>query len=89
MKNLIKKYEDLLMGTINSDDLTWDDLGCDEPIEGFQDVNDYLENGGDSEFDEGQQTEIRIYNEIIEDLKKHIIKVNPKLAKIAKLHSVL
>lgn len=69
IKKLIEKYQESKNSVVNPDDLTWDDLGFDEPWGNFKDVDDYLENGGDSEFDEGEQTEIRIYGEIIEDLE--------------------
>jgi len=71
MKKLIQKYKNLIQEIVNPDDLTWDDIGCDEPIEGFKDINDYLENGDESEFNEGHQTEIRIYHELINDLENY------------------
>lgn len=74
MKKLIKKYKKLIKEVVNPDELTWDDIGVDDwneaPFNEYKDINEYLEYGGDSEFDEGQQTELRIYHEIIEDLEK-------------------
>ena len=60
-------------------DSHWDDIGLEEdaqleePFCNFKDINDYLENGGDSEFDEGQQTELRMINEFIGMLKGILI----------------
>lgn len=84
MRGLLKKYKELLKATINPDDFTWDDLGFDEPMEGFKDVDDYLENGGDSEFDEEAQIKIKIYSKIIKNLENYIIYEDKRLAKIAK-----
>lgn len=68
IKDIIQKYEALIKGTINPDNLDWEDLGFDEPMEGYLSIEDYIENEN-CELDEGQQTSIRCYREIIQDLK--------------------
>ena len=69
IQRLINKYEQRIKDIVNPGDLTWKDIGYDEPYEGFDDINDYFENGGDEDFDEGEQTGLMIYREVIDDLK--------------------
>jgi hypothetical protein len=70
-ESLIKKYQEWKQNIINPDNITdWDDLGFDEAPEGFKSVDDYLEHSDDAEYDEGQQTELRIIDEFIDDLRK-------------------
>ena len=68
---LLAKWENQLRVIINPDDMKdWDELGFDEAPEGFKTVDDWLENSGEAEFDEGQQVEIRCIKEFLEDLEK-------------------
>ena len=72
IQRLINKYEQRIKDIVNPGDLTWKDIGYDEPYEGFDDINDYFENGGYEDFDEGEQTGLMIYREVIDDLEKFL-----------------
>jgi len=72
IQRLINKYEQRIKDIVNPGDLTWKDIGYDEPYKGFDDINDYFENGGDEDFDEGEQTGLMIYREVIDDLEKFL-----------------
>lgn len=68
IKELIKKYRDLIHETINPDNQDWEDIGFSGPQDGYDSVDDYIENEF-GELDEGEQTDLRNYREFIEDLK--------------------
>ncbi len=67
-KNLIKKYTKRLKAIINPDNSNWKDFGFDIPPKGYDTVEAWLEING--EFDEGDQTEIRLCYEFLEDIEK-------------------
>lgn len=70
-EKLIKKWNDYRKYIINPDGLaSWDDLGFDEAPEGFDSVDEYLENGEESEFDEREQVELEMVDKFLKDLKK-------------------
>lgn len=69
IKELVKKYQDLIHETINPDDQDWNDIGFSGPQDGYDTVDDYIENEF-GELDEGEQTDLRNYREFIEDLKE-------------------
>lgn len=69
VKELIKKYEDLIHETINPDNQEWNDIGFSGPQEGYDSVDDYIDNEH-GDLDEGEQTDLRNYREFIEDLKE-------------------
>jgi hypothetical protein len=78
MKNvqeLIEKYKRRLEDIINPDNQTWEDFGQDGPVEGFTDINDYIESNEDC--DEGQQTEKRCIREFVEDLNELLHESTP------------
>ena len=69
--SLVKKYQEMRHNIINPDGMNeWSDLGFDEKPEGYDSVDDYLEHGEDTEFDETSQTELRLIAEFLEDLAR-------------------
>jgi len=70
---IIKWLKKKRKAIVNPDDMSWEDMGFDkgaedEVIAQFGSKEDYMEHGGDNEFDEGEQTELRL----IEELKEFI-----------------
>ena len=66
---LITKYEGLIEQTINPDGHTcFEDLGFETGYgpEGYESLLEYLE--ATEDLDEGQQTELRVYREFLEEL---------------------
>jgi hypothetical protein len=67
---LIKKWEAHLKALINPDGITdWEDLGFDKKPDEFESVNDFLENDPEAEWDEGDQVEMRVVKEFLDDLR--------------------
>jgi hypothetical protein len=64
---LIQKWRDRRKAIINPDGFTWDDIGFDEPPEGYSSVDEYLENDPEQERDAEDQIELRIIDEVLED----------------------
>ena len=65
---LIKKYSGLYLSTVNPDCATWKDLGLSKNEDGCKTPTEWL--ATHEEFDEGQQTSMAIYGEILDDLRK-------------------
>ena len=63
----------------NPDDSTWEDLGFDEPPEGYDSPSDWLEEG--QELDEGEQTELRMIAEMTDDLSLIVEQIEAKMEK--------
>jgi len=68
VRTLIDKYEKSISDIINPDGITeWSEIGWDTPPDNFDSIEDYL--FSEEELDEGEQTAIRCYEEILEDLR--------------------
>jgi hypothetical protein len=67
IQELIEKYEERLNQSIDPDNSTWDDLGFDEPPEGYESPREFQRLNG--ERDEGDQAREGLIGEFIEDLK--------------------
>lgn len=69
INKLIAAYKNKLIDIVNPDDLDWGAIGFDEgkPDE-YETPYDCLRAEG--EFDESQQTKLKLYEEIIQDLEK-------------------
>jgi hypothetical protein len=67
IQELIDKYQERLNHTIDPDNASWDDLGFDEPPEGYESPFEFQRLH--SERDEGDQAKEGLIGEFIEDLK--------------------
>jgi hypothetical protein len=81
VEDLIKKYEKKIKGIINPDDSQdWSDIGFDEAPEGYDTVDEFLEGEG-CELDEGGQTALQCYHEILENLQELLEPIEEELKK--------
>ncbi len=68
VRELKEEYEVRSREIINPEGYDWEDLGQDGPVPGYDTVESYIFLHED--FDEGQQKEIRMIQELVEKLEE-------------------